>query len=134
MRTAGQLLMSAVACLAVVTASCQKPEVHAQRETDPALRSKEILAMDDQNFLINAERSEIRQRAFAQSALEKSANVDIQKFARQVQEQRERELQELRTLMTAKKIPSPPGLVEEVELESASRLHRLTGSDFDDEF
>jgi putative membrane protein len=126
--------MSAVAALALVTASCQKPEVHAQREADPALTSKEILSMDDQNFLINAEKSEIRRSAFAKSALEKSANIDIQKFARRVQEQSERDLQELRTLMTTKKIPSPPGLAEEIELESTSRLHLLSGSAFDDEF
>jgi putative membrane protein len=90
--------------------------------------------MDDRNFLVNAEKNQIRQKTLAQAAIEKSKSGEVVEFARQVVDNRNASLAELSRLMKAKQIAEPPTLAEEVQLDATNRLQGLSGDAFDDEF
>src|SRR5262245_14022636 len=111
--------------------SCDKSGVQAARENP--LTAQKILSMDDKEFLINAEKSEIRQKTLAETALAKSTDADIRAFANQVASERSRDLEKLRAVMKIKDF-AQPATEEELELEAMNRLHRLTGSALDHEF
>jgi len=118
--------------LALLGTSCERSGVEAARETP--LTAQEILSMDDKEFLMNAEKSEIRQRALAETALAKSTNADIREFANQVAGERRRDLEKLKAVMKSKGFAQQPAREEELQLEAINRLHRLTGSALDHEF
>jgi len=113
-------------------ASCEKSGVQAARET--SLTAQQTLSMDDRDFLMNAEKSEIRQKALAETVLAKSTNTDIREFAKQVAGERMRDLAKLQAVMKIKGFTEPPAREEEIQLEALNRLHRLTGSALDHEF
>jgi putative membrane protein len=135
MRFRGQLLVLVTAAIGLlIAAACQRSGVQASREDARTLSSQKVLSMDDKDFLISALKSEIWQKSLAQTAIEKSANPDVHRFAQQLAEDRERALTELRTLMKAKGVSEPPDLSDEMRLEADNRLHHTSGSAFDDEF
>ena len=111
--------------------SCERSGVQAARESP--LTAQKILTMDDKQFLMNAEKSEIRQQALAETVLKKSTNTDIRAFATQVSGERSRDLANLKAVMEGKGF-TPPATEEELQLEAMNRLHRLTGSALDHEF
>jgi putative membrane protein len=120
-----------VALTLLGSTSCEKSGVQAARESP--LTAQKILSMDDKEFLMNAEKSEIRQKALAETALAKSTNADIRAFANQVASERSRDLEKLRAVMKIKDF-AQPATEEELELEAMNRLHRLTGTALDHEF
>jgi hypothetical protein len=64
MKLRGQLLVLAAAVIGLfLAASCQKSGVQAAREDAGALSSQKVLSMDDKNFLLNALKSELRQKS-----------------------------------------------------------------------
>jgi putative membrane protein len=123
-----------IAVLAVfAAASCGKPGVQAARE-NPDLTRQEILAIDDESFLLEAENAEIRQTTLAQAALDTSTNYDIRTYAQQVITNYRRALAELSDLIKAKNIPHTSPTIEGIRLDAMNRLHGLSGSAFDHEF
>ena len=128
------LLVAAAVIWSILMVSCQKSGVEAAREDTSGVTPREIVSRDEKNFLIDAEKSEIRQKALAEAALEKSKNSDVRDFAKRLVQDRDRALTELTELMKAKNITQPAALADEVQLEAAKRLHRSTGTAFDHEF
>jgi predicted outer membrane protein len=114
--------------------SCQKSGVQAAGENRQDLSSQKILSMDDQKFLVNAEKTAIRQLTWARAAQQTSKSGDVFEFARQVIQQRNASLVDLSRLMQKKQISQPAALREELQLDAANRLQGLKGADFDDEF
>jgi len=125
----------AVAALAAfcATTSCGKPGVEAARETTD-LSSQKVLSIDDEDFLTKAEKSEIRQTTFSQLAVDKSNDEDVRQFARRVISNYQRPLAELTDLMKAKNMAESSAAIAALREDAINRLHRLSGSDFDDEF
>src|SRR5262245_16958090 len=111
--------------------SCERSGVQAARESP--LTAQKVLSMDDKQFLVNAEKSEIRQKALAETVLEKSTDTDIRAFANQVAGERSRELERLKVVMEGIGF-TQPSTEEELQMEAMNRLHRLTGSALDHEF
>jgi putative membrane protein len=125
------ILVTVALTLSGIT-SCEKSGVQAARESP--LTAQKILSMDDKEFLMNAQQSEIRQKALAEAALTKSTNTDIREFANQVASERSRDLAGLKAVMEIKDFAQPPAAEEELQLEATNRLQRLSGSALDDEF
>jgi putative membrane protein len=128
------LILVMLVSLVLMASSCEKSGVQAAREDSTSVPIQKILSIDEEQFLLNAEKSEVRQQALASVALEKSTNSDIREFARQLKEDQSSALTELRALMTAKKVVQAPGLVDEIQMEATHRLQQQTGRAFDDEF
>jgi len=122
--------------MALGAAACQRPAVQAAREKtdDPKLTARQILSMDEESFLINAEKTVIRQKTLAMTALEKSQDPDVREFAGAIVVDRNRDLDVLMNLLKKYKVAEAPALAEEDKLEAANRLHRLSGNAFDHEF
>jgi putative membrane protein len=116
--------------------SCGKSHVEAARENGntPNIPVRQIMSIDDKNFLINAEKAETRQRVFAAVASDKTDDPAVREFARQVIEDRTRDLDQLMRLMTERNVAQTPLLIEGVELEASQRLNGLSGAVFDHEF
>ena len=134
MNTRVSFVLLVIALIATFgTTSCQKPGVQASRD-DTDLTSQKVLSIDDEDFLRKAETTEVRQTTFSQAALEKSNNEDVRRFARQVIDNYQDSLSELAALMKAKNLAEPSAEIEELKLDATNRLHRLSGSAFDDEF
>jgi predicted outer membrane protein len=115
-------------------AACEKSGVEAARENSSDLTGQKILSMDDQKFLIGAERAEIRERTLAVQALQKTRNQEVRNFARDVTAHRSQDLSDLKKLMHDKNMPPRPAFATEVELEARTRFHRLSDGAFDHEF
>jgi putative membrane protein len=128
------LVMALVLLLAIVPAGCQKTEVQAGNESTPNPGATgPSLPVWDQDFLVNAQKAEIRQRSLSRVALNKAYGADVQSFARMVVDDHTRTLQQLINLMNKKGF-SQPGTATEASAEGTYRLDSLSGSAFDDEY
>src|SRR5262245_16701331 len=116
--------------VALGVTSCEKSGVQAGRELSP----EKIISIDDESFLLAAQKAEIRQTALSKAALNTSKNEDIRNYARQVITNYRRPLAELADLMKTKNIRHTSATAEEIKLDAMNRLHGLTGSAFDHEF
>jgi putative membrane protein len=83
---------------------------------------------------MEAEQSEIRQKALAETALAKSTNTTIRAFANQVVSERSHDLAKLKAVMKIKGLAEPSLTEEGLQLEAMNRLNRLSGSAVDHEF
>ena len=115
-------------------ASCQKPGVEAARENASDLTNQQVLSIDDRNFLLAAEKAEIRQTTLAQAALDTSKSFEIRKYAQQVITNYDNALSELAQLLKDKNIPQTSAVPETMQLDAMNRLHGLSGGAFDHEF
>src|SRR5262245_38931901 len=79
------LMRLAVGALVAFTAtSCEKLGVQASGEKTSGLTPEKILSIDDENFLLAAQKAEIRQMTLSQAALDTSKNEEIRNYAHQV--------------------------------------------------
>ena len=124
----------ALAVLVFGAVSCRKSGVQAARENEGDLTDQAIVSLDDQKFLFSAEEVEVRELGLAQQALQKSQNTDVLEFARRVVDERKAALSELKRLMQTKQIQEPPGKEEDIQLEAANRLSRVSTAALDHEF
>ena len=109
---------------------CEKSGVQAARQNTSDPTSKQILSMDDRDFLIGAEKAGIRQRTLAQQALQKSNNNEVREFARHVITDRSQALSELKRVMDAKQMKEQAALAVEVPaLELRRKLPRIPKSE-----
>ena len=131
MRARSTLVVVALAILGVT--SCEKPGVRAARENEPDLTSRQIEAIDDDTFLVKAQKAEITQTTLSQLAMEQSQTPDVRAYARQVITNYSQALVDLTDLMKAKNI-ARTFADEEIQLEARNRLQRLSGSAFDREY
>jgi putative membrane protein len=127
------LLAIAIALTAFAFTACNRSHVSAANE-DNSLPSREILSLDDQSFLINAEKSAIRKKTWAQEALDKSRNAAIVEFAKAAVAESDSSLSNLKRLMAAKGFAEPPALAEGTQLDAASRLTGLSDDALNDQF
>jgi putative membrane protein len=136
MNAASYPLIVVVGIFLAGSVSCGKSHVHAAAEgaDRPGPTAREIMSIDEKNFLIAAERAEVRERALARIALDKSANIAVREFARQVIEDRDRDIGRLALVMNQQNVTQGSTIAEGVELEVSQRLHRLAGATFDHEF
>jgi putative membrane protein len=118
--------------LAFGSAGCGKSGVQAARECD--LTPQKILSIDDQKFLADAEKAEIRQNTFAQLAQQRSKNADIQAFATKVASDMSVASTELNDLMKAKHMPEPAAFAEATHSDAAVHLQSVSDDAFDREF
>ena len=124
------LILAGIA-LAGVT-SCHRSGVEAANENQTTdLSSQKILSMDDQKFLVSADKTLIRQRNLAQAAVQKSKSGNVFEFARRVVADCSASLTELSRLMQAKHITEPSTVAEDLQLETSNRLQGLAGIDLD---
>jgi putative membrane protein len=114
--------------------SCQRQGVEASREKTSDLTPQKILSIDDETFLLAAQKAEIRQTTLSEAALDVSKNEEIRNYAQQVVTNYRKALAELTDLMRAKNIPNVSATAEAIRLEAMNRLHGLSGSAFDHEF
>jgi putative membrane protein len=120
--------------VAIVPAACQKTGVQAGNEnTANPVAAKPPLPVWDQDFLVNAQKAEIRQGSLSRAALERAYGADVQSFARMIVDDHTRTLQQLTSLMNKKGV-SQPGTATEASAEGKYRLDSLSGSAFDDEY
>jgi len=126
--------MALVLLLAMVPAGCQKTGVQAGNEStrNPGAAAPS-LPVWDQDFLLNAQKAEIRQGSLSRAALDRAYGADVRSFARTVVDDRTQTLQQLTRLMNKKGI-SQPGTAPEASAEGKYRLDPLSGSAFDDEY
>src|SRR5258708_2106138 len=124
------------ALVAFAAVSCGKSPVEAggERVDTPNPTARQILSLDDKNFLIRAEKTEFRQKALAMTALEKSENTDVREFARNVIDDRKRALDDLMDLMKRRDVTDAPAIAEEIQLEASHRLDGVSDGAFDHEF
>jgi putative membrane protein len=114
--------------------SCGKSGVQAAREDTSDLTRQEILSIDDDTFLLKAQRAEIWQTTLSKTALDRSRNDDIRRYAQQVIVNYQRALAELADLMKAKNFPETSAAIEGIQLDAINRLHGIAGDAFDHEF
>jgi putative membrane protein len=123
--------------IAIITAfaatSCEKRGAQAARE-DTDLTSQKILSIDDEDFLVKAEKALIKQTALSQVALDKSNDDDIRLFAYRVIKNYRPALEKLTELRKAKNMPASSAAIEEMQLVAHHRLSGLSRSAFDHEF
>jgi putative membrane protein len=111
---------------------CEKSGVQAARDTD--LTAQKILSLDDEKFLVAAERAELRQNTLAQQAEQRSKSAKIQAFATKVTNDMSVALTELKDLMKAKNLAEPAAFAAEVHSEAAVLLSRASDEAFDHQF
>ena len=134
MNTRARFILFAMAMLATFGAtSCEKRGAQAARE-DADLTSQKILSIDDEDFLVKAERAEITQTALSEVALDKSSNDDIRQFAYQVITNYRPALELLTELRKQKNLPESSAIVQEMQLVARNRLSGLSRGAFDYEF
>jgi putative membrane protein len=121
--------------LVIIAAGCQKTGVQAGNDNSngtPAGAGS--LPVWDQDFLSNAEKSEIRQLSLSKVALDRARGSDVQAYARMVVDDHTRTLQGLRDLMNRKGV-SRPGAATEANAEGEYRLDSVSGTAaFDHEY
>jgi putative membrane protein len=133
MRMRAHLLILVFAgVLAAGSAGCGKSGVQAAREPD--LTPQQILSIDDQKFLDDAEKAEIKQNTLADLALQRSKGPEIQGFATKVSNDMRLALSELTDLRKAKHLAEPADLAAEVHSHEAFRLDHASDSAVDHEF
>ena len=116
--------------VAVGAASCEKAGVEAGGDLSP----QKIISIDDERFLLTAQKAAIRQTTLSEAALNTSKNYDIRKYAQQVITNYRKALADLADLMKAKNVPNTSSTAEEIKLDAMNRLNGLTGTAFDHEF
>jgi putative membrane protein len=127
-------VMALVLLLEIVPAGCQKTGVQAGNEsTSKPGAAGPSLPVWDQDFLVNAQKAEIRQGSLSRVALDRAYGADVQSFARMVVDDHTKTLQQLTSLMNRKGV-SEPGTATEASAEGKYRLDSLSGSAFDDEY
>src|SRR5262245_30612461 len=100
-----RFILFALAILATFGAtSCETRGPQAARE-DADLTSQKILSIDDEDFLVKAEKAEIRQTALSEVALDKSSDEDIRQFAFRVISNYRPALERLEDLRKEKNLP-----------------------------
>jgi len=119
--------------LALASAGCQKTGVQAGNESTPNPGTAPPLPVWDQDFLVNAQKAEIRQASLSRTALDRAYGPDVQSFARMVVDDHTHTLQQLTRLMNKKGV-SQPGTGPEANAEGKYRLDSVSGSAFDDEY
>src|SRR5215471_2398755 len=129
------LILLAVSALAGFGAvSCERPGVRAAGENTSDLTPQKILSIDDESFLLKAQKAEITQTTLSQIALKVSTNDDIRRYARQVFTNYVGASAKLTDLMKAKNVPATTAAIEGLQLDAMNRLYGLSGSEFDHEF
>ena len=131
MRAYLPILLFAVV-LAAGSVGCGKSGVQAARE--PEVTPQKILSIDDQKFLDDAEKAEIRQNTLAEQAMQRSRNPEIQAFATKVANDMSLALSELNDLRNGRHMAQSPEFASAVHNEAAARLSHATNSAFDHEF
>jgi putative membrane protein len=118
--------------LAGIAPGCQKTGVQAANDTaaNPAAPPT-IIA--DRDFLVGAEKTEVRERSLSQVAWDRALSADVKEFARAVIDNHEQSLQQLRDLMNRKGLSQPPS-VPEAEVEGTYRLDSVSGAAFDHQY
>jgi putative membrane protein len=116
-----------------VAVSCERSRVSAAKEDD-SLTNQKILSMDDQAFLVGAEKSMVRQNTLAQRALANSRDAAVVEFARTVVNNNTNGLPDLQRLMKEKQIQEPAPLVEDLQIDANNLLGNLSGKDLNDKF
>ena len=121
--------------LAIIATGCQKADVQAGNDNSKGTPVRTgSLPVWDQDFLSNAEKSEIRQLSLSKVALDRARGPDVQAYARMVVDDHTRILQQLRDLMTRKGV-SRPGSATEANAEGEYRLDSVSGTvAFDHEY
>jgi putative membrane protein len=121
--------------LAIISAGCQKTGVQAGNdESNGTPVGTGSLPVWDQDFLANAEKSQIRQLSLSKVALDRARGSDVQAYAQMVVDDHTRTSQQLRDLMNRKGV-SRPGAGTEANAEGEYRLDSVSGTAaFDHEY
>jgi putative membrane protein len=135
MNTTNRLLLMGLftGIVSFAAVSCERSRVSAANEND-SLNSQKILSMDDQAFLVGAEKSMVRQKTLAQKVLPRSDNAAVVEFARAVVDDNDKSAAELQALMKQKHIQEPAPFVEDLQIDANNRLDNLSGMDLNDQF
>src|SRR6516165_7782647 len=119
--------------LAGIALGCQKTGVEAAKDggaTPPTAAPPSLVA--DRDFLIGAEKTEVRERSLSQVAWDRALSADVKEFARAVIDNHEQSLQQARDLMNRKGWSQSPS-VPEASIEGTYRLDSV-GADFDHQY
>jgi putative membrane protein len=121
--------------LAIIAGGCQKAGVQARNDTSNGTDAgADSLPVWDQDFLSNAEKSEIGQLSLSKVALDRARGSDVQAYAQMIVGDHGRILQQLRDLMNKKGV-ARPGAATEANAEGEYRLDSVAGTAaFDDEY
>lgn len=117
--------------LAGTAPGCQKTGVQAAN--DKAANPSSVAIMADRDFLVGAEKTEVRERSLSQVAWDRAQSADVKEFARAVIDNHEQSLQQLRDLMKRKGLSQPPS-VPEASVEGTYRLDSVSGAAFDHQY
>jgi putative membrane protein len=117
--------------LAVIAPGCQKTGVQAAN--DNATNPSSVAIMADTDFLVGAEKTEVRVRSLSQVAWNRALSADVKEFARSVIDNHDQSLQQLRDLMNRKGLSQPPS-VPEAAVEGTYRLDSVSGAAFDHQY
>ena len=127
------LIAVLVGFVGFIAVSCNRSHVSAANE-DNSLNNQKILSMDDQAFLVGAEKSMIRQNTLAEKALAKSRDAAVVEFAHAVIHNNTNFLPDVQQLMKEKHIQEPAPFVEDSQMDAANLLGNLSGKDLNDKF
>ena len=119
--------------LAGIALGCQKMGVEAAKDngaTPPKAEPPSLIP--DRDFLVGAEKTEVRERSMSQVAWDRALSADVKEFARAVIDNHEESLQQARDLMNKKGWGQPPS-VPEASVEGTFRLDSA-GADFDHQY
>ena len=119
--------------LAGIALGCQKTGVEAAKDggaTPPTAAPPSLVA--DRDFLIGAEKTEVRERSLSQVAWDRALSADVKEFAHAVIDNHEQSLQQARDLMNRKGWSQSPS-VPEASIEGTYRLDSV-GADFDHQY
>jgi putative membrane protein len=120
--------------LSGIAPGCQKTGVQAANDNvaNP-LKAAPPSIISDRDFLVGAEKTEVRERSLSQVAWDRALSADVKEFARAVIENHEQSLQRLRDLMNRKGLSQPPS-VPEAAVEGTYRLDSVSGAAFDHQY
>jgi putative membrane protein len=127
------LLIGALALVGAV--ACQRhgeTRVEAAGEKPAADRSASMNSVD-RMFVVNAEKSNLKERFLGRLALERSHNDDVKAYAKMLVDDHSAALKNLVDLMDQKGMSQPTTLPEARE-EALDKFKGLTGSAFDQKF
>jgi putative membrane protein len=124
-------LLSLILSLALM--ACQPDQgVQAARENNT--NSANVALNDaEKNFIIEAEKGNIKERNLARVVLAKSQNKDVRDYAQMLVDDHTKCLRDLVDLMNKKGMDQPTGLPE-VKHEAESKLNWMSGPAFDRKF
>lgn len=126
------LIIIAALAIALTLVSCSRSRIEAAG--DNASSPQGIISLDEKNFLLAADRSELGQKTLAEIGLERVQNVNVREFAKRVLEERQQELSSLDNLLQAKKITVPAVRTREIQDEVVQRLGDPGQDGFDHQF